>query len=115
MKKSKIVNLVLITAALASCHKPQKQSEWQNANKVYMRADSTGSYSQARMSQGYMNDYLLWYYCFRPYGYYDTYGTYRSCGYYSSAISEHSNIGSSAAKASVVRGGFGSGAYSVSS
>ena len=39
MKKSRHIELVLITAALASCHKPAHQ--WTNGNAVYIRSDSS--------------------------------------------------------------------------
>lgn len=112
MKKTKQISLVLITAALASCHRSNNQ-DWVNANgehrKVYIRSDSTAPYTQMFHPFGA----LLWYYAFRPYGHYDYFG-YRRVGYYSSAISQHSNIGTNAAKSGIIRGGFGSG-FSVSS
>jgi hypothetical protein len=110
MKKSKIVSLVLITAALASCHKHKKISELKDPlPTVYMRSDSTAEYSQAT------GDYWMWHYAFRPYGLYYG-GYYRHAGYYSDAISESSNIGHSSFKGGVVRGGFGgSHSFSVSS
>lgn len=111
MKKSKLVSLVLITAALASC---QKEEPKENQKKVYMRSDSTASYSHTHCH----NNGWLWYYAFRPYGYYNTSGgsgTYHRAGFYSSGISEHSNIGHSSAKSNAVRGGFGKSGFSVSS
>ena len=110
MKKSKYISLVLITAALASCNK--KEKEWnQGEPKVYMRSDSTAAYSHSHMNN--LARIGLWYYAFRPYGYYNN-GNYSRYGYYSSGIQESSNIGRSASKSSVIRGGFGSG-ISVSS
>ena len=112
MKKTKQISLVLITAALASCHQPGN-SDWVNANgqhrKVYIRSDSTAPYTHMYNPAGA----ALWYYAFRPYGNF-AYGSYRRAGYYSSAIGERSNIGSNSVKGGIVRGGFGSG-YSVSS
>lgn len=113
MKKTKFISLVLITAGLASCHHHKKnEQDWQSANQqqVYMRSDESAPYSQ----QNTMANMLLWYYAFRPYGYYN-HGSYTRTGYYSGGISEHSNTGSSSFKASVVRGGFGGHGYSVSS
>jgi len=108
MKKSKYIELVLITAVLASCNKPNK--DWEGSGgKTYVRSDSTAPYSRARHHGS-----GLWYYAFRPYGNYYN-GSYQRAGYYSSAIHESSNIGSNGFKSSVVRGGFGSGGYSVSS
>lgn len=109
MKRSKHIELILITAALASCHRPN--NEWQSGSKVYVRADSTAPYTRTYHSAA---GALLWYYAFRPYGNYYN-GAYRRAGYYSDAISEHSNIGGNGFKSSVIRGGFGRGAYSVSS
>jgi len=109
MKKSKYIELVLITAALASCNKPNK--DWEGTGgKTYVRSDSTAPYSRAR----HLGTGLLWYYAFRPYGNYYN-GSYQRAGYYSNAIHESSNVGSNSFKSNVVRGGFGSGAYSVSS
>ena len=109
MKKSRHIELVLITAALASCHKPAHQ--WTNGNAVYIRSDSTAPYSRVYTH----NAPGIWYYAFRPYGYY-SFGGYRRVGYYSDAISEYSNIGHDATKSGIVRGGFGGGeGYSVSS
>ena len=113
MKRSKQVSLILITAALASCNRP-RNPDWVNANgqhrRVYIRSDSTAPYSVMHHPAGA----LLWFYAFRPYGSYNYFGIYRRVGYYSSAISERSNIGLSAEKSGIVRGGFGRG-YSVSS
>ncbi|HSU50911.1 MAG TPA: hypothetical protein VLJ41_09985 [Segetibacter sp.] len=110
MKKSKCVELVLITAVLASCNQPNK--DWESGNKVYMRSDTTAPYSRAHHPG--IGTAFLWYYAFRPYGNYNN-GRYQRAGYYSRGISERSNIGSSAFKGAVSRGGFGRGGYSVSS
>ena len=107
MKRSKNIQLVLITAALASCHRPGKQ--WTNGNNVYIRSDSTAPYTRMYHPVGPG----LWFYAFRPYGSYWL-GSYRRVGYYSSAISERSNIGFNGEKGGIVRGGFGHG-LSVSS
>ena len=109
MKKTKKIELVLITAALASCHRPAK--EWQNGNRTYIRSDSTASYSRAYYPHPGL---ALWYFAFRPYGNYYN-GVYRRAGYYSNALPEAGNIGSNYFKSSIIRGGFGEGAYSVSS
>lgn len=110
MKKSKYISLVLITAALASCDK--KEEGWdQEGPKVYMRSDSTASYSRSHHHG--IGTALLWYYAFRPYGRYNN-GVYNRAGYYSGGIGERSNIGSNTGKYGIVRGGFGHG-LSVSS
>jgi hypothetical protein len=114
MKKSKCIELVLITAALASCNRPN--NDWHegssNNSKVYLRSDSTAPYT--RTHHGGIGTALLWYYAFRPYGNYYN-GRYQRAGYYSGGIREASNIGSNGFKGAVTRGGFGRGAYSVSS
>ena len=110
MKKTKHIELLLITALLAGCHRPNK--EWQNGNNTYIRSDSTAPYTHAY--NPHLGTALLWYYAFRPYGNYYN-GYYRRAGYYSNGIHESSNIGSNGFKSSVIRGGFGHGAYSVSS
>ena len=113
MKKSKLVSLVLITSALASCTRPPiRDNDWDNSGNVYMRGDSTAKYQRP-----YYNNHLgMWYYAFRPYGYYNYYGHYYSqTGYYSSSISHESNIGNASSKSGVSRGGFGGGRSSVSS
>jgi hypothetical protein len=112
MKKSKYIQLVLITAALASCNKPEK--EWESGNKVYMRSDTSAPYTQARHHSSGVAGALLWYYAFRPYGNYRN-GAYERAGYYSGALSRQSNIGNNSFKGAVSRGGFGRGGYSVSS
>jgi hypothetical protein len=108
MKKSNYIQLVLITAALASCNRPAK--DWESGNKVYLRGDSTAPYSRSHP----MGSALLWYYAFRPYGNFRN-GRYQRAGYYSGGISGRSNIGSNAFKSAVARGGFGRGGFSVSS
>ena len=112
MKKSKQIQLVLITAALASCAQPNTEWEGSTRNKTYVRSDSTAPYTRTHYGSG--AGILLWYYAFRPYG--NFYGNrYSRAGYYSGAMSRASNIGSNGFKSGVVRGGFGRGAYSVSS
>lgn len=105
MKKSRQISLVLITAALASCHRPANP-DWVSANgrhqQVYIRSDSTAPYTHMYHPSGMTG----WYYAFRPYGSYYN-GRYHRVGYYSEALSERANIGSSAEKSSIVRGGFG--------
>lgn len=123
MKKSKIVNLVLITAALASAEKIGAQQngasgDWstQPEKKVYMRSDTTAQYSRTHHHGSGIGTALLWYYAFRPYG--STYGGYNSynrTGFYSRGLSSRSNIGSNAAKTTISRGGFGGRSFSRAS
>ena len=112
MKKSKSIKLVLITAALASCHQQKKEGR-----KVYMRSDTTAQYynvSSHVSHSGSGGGSGAWYYAFRPYGYYNG-GIYHRYGFYNSGIGEPSNIGSNSFKGVVARGGFGGEGMSVSS
>ncbi len=115
MKKSKYVELVLITAALASCNQPKPKAEWDDNNKVHLRSDTTAPYTRVHHNGGMgIGTALLWYYAFRPYGNYRN-DNYQRAGYYSGGINPMSNIGSNGFKGSLTRGGFGRGGYSVSS
>jgi hypothetical protein len=117
MKKSKCVELVLITAVLASCNQSKKDSDWEeeNKSKIHVRSDTTAPYTRVRHHGGAaIGTALLWYYAFRPFGNYNN-GVYSRAGYYSGAISPLSNIGRNAYKGAVTRGGFGRGGYSVGS
>ncbi len=106
MKKSKYISLVLITAALASCDK--KEKEWnEDEPKVYMRSDTSANYSRSHHGMG-IGTALLWYYAFRPYGRYNN-GVYSRAGYYSGGINQASNIGANTNKSGIIRGGFGKG------
>ena len=112
MKKSRCIELVLITAALASCNQPKK--DWDDNNKVHLRSDTTAPYTRVHHGGAGIGTALLWYYAFRPYGNYNN-GNYERAGYYSGGISSRSNIGSNGFKGAVARGGFGRGGFSVSS
>jgi hypothetical protein len=109
MKKTKEIQLVLITALFASCHQPEPQ--WRAGGRTYIRSDSTASYTL--MAHPHPGNPLL-FYAFRPYGIYTAFG-YRRLGYYSNALSEEVNIGHSSIKSAIVRGGFGESALSVES
>ncbi len=114
MKKSKYVQLVLITAALASCNEQKKEKDWGDDNsKIHVRSDTTAPYTRVHHSPG-LGTALLWYLAFRPFGNYNN-GRYQRAGYFSGGISPLSNTGSNRFKTSVTRGGFGRGGYSVSS
>lgn len=114
MKKSKIISLVLISTALASCNKEKEIGK--NSPKVYMRADSTAGYTRTGYHSHHSSgtNAMLWYYAFRPYGQYNN-GSYHRAGFYSGAINEHSNIGNNGAKNGIVRGGLGRSGHTVSS
>ena len=105
MKKTRHIQLVLLTAVLASCHRNADQ-QWTSGNKVYIRSDTSAPYARAYHPTGPG----LWYFAFRPYGNYYN-GHYRRVGYFSDAISEHSNLGTNEAKSGIVRGGFGESAH----
>jgi hypothetical protein len=122
MKKSKIVNLVLITAALAGADKIDAQSggasgDWdkQPEKKVYMRSDTTAQYSRTHHHHSGVGSAILWYYAFRPYGSSYGYNGYNRTGFYSRGLSSHSNIGSNPTKSVISRGGFGGRAFSSAS
>jgi hypothetical protein len=125
MKKSKIVNLVLITAALSSANKMDAQSggasgEWdkQPEKKVYMRSDTTAQYSRTHHHHSGVGSAILWYYAFRPYGSsYSSNGfnNYNRTGFYSRGLNSRSNIGSNPTKSVISRGGFGGRAFSSAS
>jgi hypothetical protein len=105
MKKSKTIQLVLITAALAGCADKKKENEWSSGeSKTYVRADSTAPYTRTHYGSG--AGALLWFYAFRPYGGFRN-GQYNSGGYYSNAIPRSSNVGSNGFKNNITRSGFG--------
>jgi hypothetical protein len=104
MKKSAFVKLVLVATVLSSCNPQRKGSE----RNVFMRSDTTANYS--KVHHGFYGGY----YHFMPLGVYTNKG-YARAGYYSSAISKSSNIGSNAFKGTVVRGGFGNSGFRASS
>lgn len=111
LKKSKTIQLILITAALAGCSEKKKEPEWGSGSKTYVRGDSTAPYTRTHYGSG-LATAALWYYAFRPYGNYSN-GNYSRAGYYSGAISHNANVGSNSFKGSVTRGGFGRSGYSV--
>ncbi len=104
MKKSEFIKLVLVAAVITSCNNPTTKSE----RNIYMRADTTAKYSHVH--GGFHGGYFP----FIAYGILRN-NAYSRAGYYSSSINQSSNIGSNSFKSNVVRGGFGSSAYHVSS
>jgi hypothetical protein len=95
MKKSGSIKLLFVTGILAACAQEPPRDQWKNEKKVYMRSDTTASYSR---THGFMTGLLL-YHAFRPYGAYSN-GGYQRAGYYSNAINSGSNIGRSGFRAS---------------
>lgn len=112
-KASKSIQLVLITSVLASCSQPQKhmQSD-ENAQRVYMRADSTAPYTEVTENYqnrsnpgGGMGSAFLWFMAFRHLG--------GGLGYANNNLHPQSVAGTNAAKAKAhqaQRGGFGKSA-----
>jgi hypothetical protein len=109
MRKSKKIQLVLITAALASCH---QETQWHAGNRIYIRGDSTANFTLIPHNRPGVP---FLFYHFRPYGLYYPIIGYRRIGYYSNAMSEEVNIGEDPVKSGIVRGGFGESALSVES
>ena len=110
MSKSKKIQLVLITAALASCH--QQEPQWHAGTRTYIRSDSTAAFTLIPHARP---GFPLVFYHFHPYGLYYPIIGYRRIGYYSNAMSEEVNIGADPIKGGIVRGGFGESGLSVES
>ena len=106
MKKTKVVSLILITAALASCHRKTPKL----IRTFHMRGDTTAPFKRTRVYSHNSH----WFYAFRPYGFYSG-GVYQRAGFYSSSIPLTSNVGGNSFKGTIARGGFGSGGHSISS
>jgi hypothetical protein len=106
MKKSKHIQLVLITAVLASCGKKQEKQWGDDEKKVYMRSDTTARYTHTSSP-------FLWYFAFRSFGMFSNGGYSR--GYYNGHLNPQSNFGSNGFKRNASRGGFGRSSSRVSS
>lgn len=112
MKKSKVIELVLVSSLLVSCYNDSKKK----SPNVYMRSDSTATYAKVNTHQSSgVGNALLWYYAFRPHGTINSSGIYNRTGFHSSSIPTSSNVGTNPVKGNVYRGGFGRGGYSVGS
>lgn len=108
-KASKNIHLVLITSVLASCGQPASTPRADSGQRVFMRADSTASYTevtdqynQQRHHSGGMGSAFLWFMAFRHLG--------GGLGYGSSSLHPSSVAGANAKKAAAMnaqRGGFG--------
>lgn len=115
-RASKVVTLVLISSVLSSCMKPiEEVPETNNAQKVYMRADSTAPYTDVTENYaqnnstfgGGMGSSLLMFMAFRS--------LTGGMGYASPGLHQQSNVGTNTAKANAVksqtvRNGFGKSA-----
>ena len=120
-RASKVVTLVLISSVLSSCMNREEAPVTNNAQKVYMRADSTAPYTDVTSNyssnssgshHGGMGSSLLWFMAFRSL-------TGGGMGYASQGLHQQSNVGTNAVKAQAyksqtVRGGFGKSASSRS-
>ncbi len=93
MKKSKIVNLVLVAGVL-SCGSPKPSDQ---KSRLYVRGDSTCAY----LRSPYVGSGHFFY--LHPYGLYRPGSGYRHVGYESPGI-----VGKSVTGAHLSRGGFGS-------
>lgn len=113
-RASKVVTLVLVSSVLASCMKRVEEApETNNAQKVFMRADSTAPFTDVtenyaqnnnQSMTGGMGSSLLWFMAFRS--------LTGGMGYASPGLHQQSNVGTNTAKANAmkgqtVRGGFG--------
>ena len=98
MKKSSIIELVLVAGLASSCNFPKTEP----AKRLYVRGDSTSQYSASQY--GHTGHYVH----FSPYGYFGGRG-YSHGGYESGSFS------GKAMKASVSRGGFGYSGFRVGS
>ena len=113
-RASKVVTLVLISSVLSSCMNREEAPVTNNAQKVYMRADSTAPYTDVTSNysshsggshHGGMGSSLLWFMAFRSL-------TGGGMGYASQGLHQQSNVGTNTAKANAyksqtIRGGFG--------
>lgn len=69
MKKTSVIHLVLITAALAACNKPMYQQQYYTQG--YYPGDPPDSTNSCPVEyDDYPPDYYNWFYGFRPYGSY---------------------------------------------
>ena len=110
---AKNIKLVLITSVLASCAQPNDQSNTEQKQRIFMRADSTASYTEVtnnygqENSRGGMGSAFLWFMAFRHLG--------GGLGYANNNIHPQSVAGNNTAKAAAhkaQRGGFGRNAVS---
>ncbi|WP_413533255.1 hypothetical protein [Empedobacter brevis] len=120
-RASKVVTLVLVSSVLSSCMNREEAPATNNAQKVYMRADSTAPYTDVTSNyasnsggshHGGIGSSLLWFMAFRSL-------TGGGMGYASQGLHKQSNVGTNAAKAKAyksqtIRGGFGKSASSRS-
>jgi hypothetical protein len=71
MKKTNYIQLVLITAALASCNRYFNQSDPPEYQEAYPQAEAPDSTNSCPLAPDDLPpDYYTWYYGFQPYGVY---------------------------------------------
>jgi hypothetical protein len=105
-RASQMVTLVLISSVLSSCSKQSEEAPvTNNAQKVYMRADSTAPYTDVTENYAQQNhnggmssmgSSLLWFMAFRS--------LTGGMGYASPGLHQQSNVGTNTAKANAVKG-----------
>ncbi|WP_243348230.1 hypothetical protein [Parabacteroides sp. FAFU027] len=98
MKKSSIIELVLVAGITSSCNHQKAEP----AKRLFVRGDSTSQYTASQ--RGHTGHYVHFY----PYGYFGGSG-YSHAGYESGSISGKATSGS------VSRGGFGYSGFRVGS
>lgn len=98
MKKSSIIELVLVAGIVSACNFPKAEK----ASRLHVRGDSTDQYTTSPAGHG--GTYVH----YSPYGYYGGSG-YRHAGYESGSFS------GKAIRSSVSRGGFGHSGFRVGS
>jgi len=114
MKKTRVIQLILITAALASCNRPLYQ---QDSRQDFLTGELPDSTNACPMTPDNLPpDYYAWYYSFRPYG--SFFGDpYWINGYYSFFVygSRRRGGANGGFFGHVVRAGFGKAAVSANS
>ncbi len=117
MKKSKLINLVLVTTLFHACGPTTTDNDKvpRGRSRIYARTDASALYTRIDKDNTAWGDYSQYFY-FEPYGYYDELTRhYVRTGYHSSGLHRsssifHSSSGHSSGKSSgsFSRGGFGS-------
>ncbi len=98
MKKSKIINLLIVSSILTSCTQVPDYVDTADQSKVYMRSDSTAPYTRShlyRSSGG--SGFMMHYFAFRAIR---DINNSRNYNRYSSGISRNSNVGRNSSKTS---------------
>ncbi len=114
MKKTRVIQLVLLTAALASCNRPLYQQSSRQDPREGDQPDSTNACPMT--PDNLPPDYYAWYYSFRPYGIYSG-DPYWINGYYSFFVYRPRRRAGATGGffGPIVRAGFGKATVSASS